>query len=50
MCTISGTCEDINSGRVRIVTELAPSHSVLGLGWQELMGPKYSLVLHSEFI
>ena len=48
MSRVPGTCEDVTSGRVRIITELAPSHSVLGLTWQELMSPNHSPILDSE--
>ena len=48
MCLVLATCEGVNSGKVRIRTELAPLHSVLGLAWQELMSPKHSLILDSE--
>lgn len=48
MCPVPRTCEDINSGRVGIVIKLAPSHSVLGLAWQELRSTKCSLILYSE--
>lgn len=44
------TCEGSNSGKVRVRAKLAPSYSVLGLAWQELMSPKHCVILDSELL